>query len=129
MRMIAILLLAAAPASAQGMWMQSAAVQPVGSHLATALYGALAALGYWVLRSAAKEGAAYVKRAGQAIAWFLIVIGLLGVLCGASMHVRDNLGCSSCDVQEWDEGYGEGMMPEEGGDQTIKVQVIKGGGK
>ena len=53
--------------------------------LAIASMAAVAALGSWVLRSAEKDGGPS-KRAGQAVGWVLVVVGLAGVLCGAVSH-------------------------------------------
>lgn len=50
-----------------------------------ALMAAVAALGVWVLRSVEKDGG-LVKRAGQTVGWALVVVGLLGFLCGAVNH-------------------------------------------
>lgn len=51
----------------------------------TVLMAAVAALGVWVLRLTEKDGGP-VKRAGQAVGWTLVVIGLLGFLCGSVSH-------------------------------------------
>lgn len=47
----------------------------------------VAALGYWVLRYAAKDQGA-VRRAGQTVGWSFVVVGLLGFLAGAWMKVK-----------------------------------------
>ena len=53
--------------------------------LAVSLMAAVAGLGVWVLRSAEKDSGSS-KRAGQAVGWALVVVGLLGFLCGAVNH-------------------------------------------
>jgi hypothetical protein len=57
-------------------------------HLAIAIYAGLAVLGYWVLQRADKESGGLLKKTGGVIAWVLIVVGLLGVLCGAGSHIK-----------------------------------------
>jgi len=56
-------------------------------HLALVLMAAMAALGYWVLHQSSKDSGS-VRRAGQVAGWVLLVVGLLGVLCGAAGHAR-----------------------------------------
>lgn len=58
---------------------------------ATALMAAVAALGYFVLRSTDKDGG-LVKRAGQAVGWTLAVVGLAGFLCGSLSHALKSCG-------------------------------------
>lgn len=65
-----------------------------GGHAASALYAALAALGYWVLQHAAKETAGFVKRTGVVLGMTLVIIGLLGVLCGVGSHIGKNVSRS-----------------------------------
>ena|GEM_PF-5513146 len=65
-------------------------------HAAVLLYSLVAALGYWVMQHAAKETANCVKRTGSVLGTVLVVIGLLGVLCGAASHVRKSLCKKSC---------------------------------
>ncbi len=92
-----LLLTAPAAASAMGMHggMRPGCAPALGLHLAVALYALLAALGYWLLQHSAKESANYVKRAGQTLGWALLVIGLLGVLCGVTNHAKMGMsrGC------------------------------------
>lgn len=60
-------------------------------HAGGVLLLAAAALGYWVLRSAEKDGG-YVRWAGRVVGWALIVFGLAGFLCGAVNHARHRCG-------------------------------------
>ena len=92
MKTLVTLLLMTAPAAAYAMGMHGG-MKPgcgpaLGLHLAVGLYALLAALGYWLLQHSAKESANYVKRAGQTLGWALLVIGLLGVLCGVTNHAK-----------------------------------------
>ena len=84
-------LLVALPAAAQAMGMHGgegrAGAAPIGMHLVTVLYAGVAALGYWVLQHADKDTRGLVKKTGQVVAWTLIVLGLLGFLCGVGAHV------------------------------------------
>lgn len=58
-----------------------------GGHyfLGVALMALLAVLGLWVLRNAEKDPK-WIKWAGRVVGWLLVVIGLLGFLCGALSH-------------------------------------------
>ncbi len=67
----------------------------VGGLGATALIGVVAALGYGVLRYAEKDSGA-VRWAGRVAGWVLLVVGLLGFLCGAVNHGRRGLGAARC---------------------------------
>ncbi|HOW27286.1 MAG TPA: hypothetical protein PK876_02115 [Elusimicrobiota bacterium] len=49
--------------------------------LSIALYLALLALGYWVLRHAEKEEQRLLKTVGRVVAGLILVISLFGVLC------------------------------------------------
>ena len=62
---------------------------------ATALIGAVAAIGYGVLRYAEKDSGA-VRWAGRVAGWALWAVGLIGFLCGAVNHGRQGLGAASC---------------------------------
>lgn len=73
-------------------------------HAATAIYAVLAALGYWVMQHAAKETANCVKRTGSVVGTTLVIIGLLGLLCGVGSHVKNAIARSSCSY-----GQGAGM--------------------
>ena len=97
MKILTGILAMAAPASAQAMGMHGAMARDGGMtmHLAVVLYAVLTALGYWVLQHAAKETANCVKRAGGLVGWALIVIGLLGVICGVVHHAGAGL-CREC---------------------------------
>lgn len=132
MKMMMTLLLVAAPVSAQAMWMHPMSGGPAGGHFSTVLYGLLAVLGYWVLRTSVNDTPQYVKRTGQGLAWLLIAFGVLGLVCGVSMHAKKSLGCQSCEIEAWDEGdlpieIEEEETAEEGGQRTIRVKMIKKG--
>jgi hypothetical protein len=57
-------------------------------HAATGLYAVLAALGYWVFQHASKETGCCVKPTGSVVGMALVIIGLLGLLCGVGSHVK-----------------------------------------
>lgn len=71
--------------------------------------GVLAALGYWVLQHAAKETGSLVKRTGIAVGMTLVVIGLLGLLCGVGAHARKSMP-NSCAGQQTIMNDGQRMM-------------------
>jgi hypothetical protein len=95
MKVITSLLLTAMPAAAY-----AGECRPMGmngayhGHIFIVLYAAIAALGYWVARNAAKDTSACVKRVGITVSVVLVVVGLLGVLCGVAGHVRNS--CRAC---------------------------------
>lgn len=126
MKKLAILIVLAAPAAAQAMGMHGmrfyGSHSTAGMHLAGALYALMAALGYWVLHHAAreKETAAYVKRAGQGVGWVLIVVGLLGLLCAVTSHVKQNSCCG--DRPAWNMRVDEETSAKPG-ERTIKVEM------
>ncbi len=104
MKTLIALVLVSLPAAAQAGGMYGAGQgHGGGGHAAAALYAALAVLGYWVLQHAAKEAAGYVKRTGIVLGMTLVVIGLLGFLCGVGHHAKRGMsrqcGCA-----------GQGMM-------------------
>lgn len=91
MKILIAMLVASLPAAAQACGMGTPGGEQCGNagvHAATALYAVLAILGYWVLQHAAKETAKYVKRAGTIAGMTLVVIGLLGFLCGVRSHIK-----------------------------------------
>lgn len=96
MKMFITVLLVALPAAAQAMGMHGEGDCCGASggvmHLATVLYAAVAALGYWVLQHADKDTRGLVRGTGQVVAWTLLVLGLLGFLCGIGAHVKDAAG-------------------------------------
>ena len=100
MKILIALLFASLPAAAQAAGMYGCNCGRghgmIGAHIATVLYAALAALGYRVLQHAAKETAAYVKRTGVVVGMTLVVIGLLGVLCGVGNHIKTGMSRCSC---------------------------------
>ncbi|MDA8130267.1 MAG: hypothetical protein M0011_02060 [Elusimicrobia bacterium] len=94
---------------------------PAAGHFAAVLYGLLAALGYWVLQHGAKQEKKCAMYGGHIVGWVLIVVGLLGLLCGAMSHARRSYRCC-------DERPGWNMQVEEQGgksgeERTVKVQV------
>jgi len=111
MKILIAMLLVAAPVAAQAMGMRGGMHGGAGIHLAMGLYAVLAVLGYWVLQHSAKETVNYVRKTGQVLAWALIVIGLLGVLCGMVNHAKmsaKNCRCSGAGMMEPDK---MGNMP------------------
>ena len=60
---------------------------PGSGHLAAVLLAGVAALGYWVLRQSEKD-VKIVRWAGQTVGWVLLVVGLLGFLCGSWSHIK-----------------------------------------
>lgn len=100
MKIIITLLLLSIPAAAGAGGMHGCG-HGGGGHMATALYGLFAALGYWVLQHAAKEAAGFVKKTGVALGMALVIIGLIGVLCGVGSHITKGLSrCCSCQERE-----------------------------
>jgi len=101
MKALFALILVALPAGAQAMGMHGAmrgGCSGGGAHAAVALYALLAALGYWVLQHAGKETQNYIKRTGVALGMTLVIISLLGMLCGVGSHVKSGMK-QSCKCQ------------------------------
>lgn len=75
--------------------------------LGGALLAGVAALGYWVLRSAEKDAGA-VRWAGRVAGWVLLVVGLAGFVCGAVCHAKKNAHgkCSTSGVADYSQGGG-----------------------
>jgi len=63
-----------------------------GGLLTGAAYAVVATLGYWVLLQAVKETSACVRRIGDVLGSVLVIVGLLGVLCSVTGHIRNSLG-------------------------------------
>lgn len=131
MKKLLIVLLLGAPAAAHAMGahgMRMCGQSSVGTHFAAALYALMAALGYWVLQHAAKETADYVKRAGQGVGWLLLVMGLLGLLCGVTSHVKKYACCGG---GGGDTGWHEAGAASAGGGPNptwnMKVEENEGG--
>ncbi|MDA8243709.1 MAG: hypothetical protein M0025_06265 [Elusimicrobia bacterium] len=94
---------------------------PAAGHFAAVLYGLLAALGYWVLQHGARQEKKCAMWGGHITGWALIIVGLLGLLCGAMSHAWMGHRCCG-------EGPGWNMQVEEQGansgeERTVKVQV------
>lgn len=87
MKILTALLLVSLPAAARAGCMGGGDCMASGGHVVVLLYAALAVLGYWILQHAVKEAVNFVKRTGIALGMTLIVIGLLGVLCGVGSHI------------------------------------------
>lgn len=125
MKKLLITLLVALPAGAQAMGMHGGMRygQPqIGLHFAAALYALMAALGYWILQHAAGQTAKSVRGAGKTVAWFLIVFGLLGLLCGVNAHVRRY----TCGSGGWHEARGaEAGGPADPNALQVQVKVEK----
>jgi hypothetical protein len=91
MKTLMTVLLVSSPAAAQAMGMHGGGCgggPKCCVHLAIAIYAVLAVLGYWVMQRADKESGSLVKKTGGVIAWVLIIVGLLGVLCGVGAHIK-----------------------------------------
>ena len=93
MKIFTALLLIALPAAARAGGMHGGGQWHGGgsAHAAIVFYGLFAALGYWVLQHAAKETAGFVKKTGVALGMALVIIGLMGVLCGVGSHIKTGL--------------------------------------
>ncbi|HOX24056.1 MAG TPA: hypothetical protein PLL10_11360 [Elusimicrobiales bacterium] len=90
-------------------------------HGAVALYALIGALGYLVLQHAAKQEKKCVAYGGRIFGMLIMIIGLLGVLCGVVSHAKSAMGCGSrCKV--------EAVEVTEGGpmEQRIEKTIIKG---
>lgn len=117
MKTLMTMLLISLPAAAQAAGMRHGMGQAaIGMHLASVLYAALAALGYWVLQHASKETAAYVKKTGMLVGILIIVVGLLGVLCGVGSHVKRQASCCPDRAAMAQDGEADMAMPEEPGE-------------
>lgn len=112
------------PAAAQAMGMHGGGCGASGcSHLSAVLYAAIAALGYWVLQHSGKEADALVKNIGRVVAFILLVLGLLGFLCGIVGHMRSagaHNKCGNCH---------QGMMGRGGEGMPGGAGMMKGGAK
>ena len=114
MKIFTALLLISLPAGARAAGMHGGGQWHSGStHAAIVFYGLFAALGYWVLQHAAKETANFVKRTGVVLGMALVIIGLMGVLCGVGSHIKSGLSrhCSCAGEGAMMHG-GHGMMDE-----------------
>lgn len=101
-----------------------------GAHGAVALYALLAALGYWVMQHAGKQEGKCTKRTGITVGTTLVIIGLLGVLCGVGSHIKSSMHSCKCQVSEAKEGEEEERVIVTGGKQTnapmqVNVKVTK----
>jgi lipopolysaccharide export LptBFGC system permease protein LptF len=63
-----------------------------GGLLAGAAYAVVATLGYWVLLQAVKETSTCIKSIGDVLGSVLVIVGLLGLLCAVTGHIRSSLG-------------------------------------
>ena len=126
MKILIAMLLVAAPAAAQAMGMHGGGMHGgAGIHLAVGVYAVLAVLGYWVLQHSAKETVNYVRKTGQVLAWALIVIGLLGVLCGMAAHAKMSAKNCRCSGGEMTEPDKMGNMPMMHADCPMKGGMNK----
>ncbi|MBI4801561.1 MAG: hypothetical protein HY796_03455 [Elusimicrobia bacterium] len=111
MKRLTAVFLMSLPASAHAMSMRGGAGNcdsAIGGLMAAALYAAVAALGYWTLQHADKEAHNCVRRTGMTVGGLLVVVGLLGFLCGVAGHVRTAASSKTCGGGH---GYA-GMMGE-----------------
>ena len=122
MKLLITVLLVALPAAAQAMGMHGregfGGASPVGMHLVTVLYAVVAALGYWVLQHADKDTRGLVKKTGHVVAWTLIVLGLMGFLCGVGAHITSAV--SKCGGKY----HSEMMEPEQAGGGGQQAQPV-----
>ncbi len=132
MKILIAVLLTAVPAAAQAMGMHGGmrggmhgCCSGAGVHMAVALYALMAVIGYWVLQHSSKETANYVKKTGQVLGWSIIVIGLLGIICGLGSHARKNCRCSGGEMMISGERTGNGPMMHP--DCPMKGEMMKGG--
>lgn len=129
MKALLALILVGLPAGAQAMGMRGGMggyPHGGGAHGAVALYALLAALGYWVLQHAGKQEEKCIKRTGATVATVLIIVGLLGVLCGVGNHIKSGMH-SACKCQgavEMTQGGGEERVVVVDGKQTGKPMQI-----
>lgn len=99
MKELLTMLALASPAAAQPMGMPAGpgACEPMlGTLMTAASYALVAAVGYWVLQHADKETHNCVKRTGVTVGALLIILGLLGFICGLANHIRMAAAPSSC---------------------------------
>ena len=94
---------------------------PASGHLYAVLYGALAALGYWVLQHGARQEKKCAMWGGHITGWALIIVGILGLLCGAMNHGRRNARCCGS-APEWNMQVEE-QGGENGVERTVKVKL------
>ena len=107
------------PAAAQAMCMQGAGgccAPQHGGLVAGAVYAVVATLGYWVLLQAVKESSTCIKRIGDVLGSVLVVVGLLGLLCAVTSHVKSSMRCCGgpgpmMTAPGQPQGMGMGMMP------------------
>ena len=92
------------------------------AHLAVMGYALLAALGYWVLQHSARETAAYVKKTGAVLGMALIIIGLLGVICGIGGHIKRAMPMHSCNMEVTVQGEG---LKDKADISAVRVKVVK----
>lgn len=85
--------LLALPAAAQAMGGEGGGAGCGGScgQAVAAVYAILAALGYWVMHTACKETSNCVKKIGHVVGSVLVIIGLLGLLCGVGSHIKKSM--------------------------------------
>jgi hypothetical protein len=131
MKLFIAVLLVAVPVAAQAMGMHGrgggmgGGGSQLGLHAATFLYALVAALGYWVLQHADKDTRGLVRKTGQVVAWVLIVLGLMGLLCGIGAHVvKSAAKCGGRCPSGMMEG-GQGMQGGGGGMQGQPAQMEK----
>ncbi|MEK7743096.1 MAG: hypothetical protein AAB578_01800 [Elusimicrobiota bacterium] len=96
--------------------------------LAGVLMAAVAVLGYWTLNRAEKD-TGQAKKAGLAVGWVLVVIGLLGFLCSAAGHISNKAEHSSCAVKERAAAYPDMMQMPPGHPQIEGMAESKKGAK
>jgi len=131
MKTLIALFLVSIPAAAQACGMAGGMGCGMGQmggqcagHGATVLYAVLAVLGYWVLQHAAKEAANYVKKTGAVLGMSLVVLGLLGFLCGVVNHARKSMP-ASCAGQEMIMRDGQEMMMRGEGKKQEMQEPVK----
>jgi len=134
MKAILALILVGLPAGAQAMGVHGGMggyPHGGGAHGAIALYSLLAALGYWVLQHAGKQEPKCIKRTGAAVGTIIIIVSLLGLLCGVGSHIKAGMrACKSQCAGEMALGGGEERVvvvdgKREGAPMQINVKVTE----
>ena len=133
MKFLAVLLMAGMPAGAwamggcgMGPGMGFGMRHGMGGgcmHGAVALYALIGALGYFVLQHAAKQEKKCVAVGGRIFGMLVMIIGLLGVLCGVVNHAKMAMNrpcmCRAAAMAAPESG--------EAAEQRVEKTVVKGG--
>ena len=66
-----------------------------GGHVGIVLMAVVAALGYWVVQHSQKDSGA-IRWGGRVVGWVLLVMGLLGFVCGSMSHMKGHKSKQQC---------------------------------